>query len=329
MAAPAGPLPVVIDTDCGVDDAYALWAALDHPALEVVAVTAVWGNCDVTTAAANVLRVLEAAGRGDIPVAVGAAVRSGPAPKVRNAALAHGDDGLGNTHRPPPAGSPLRRPAVDLLREIVDGRPGEVAVATLGPLTNVAAVLAADPAWAQRVRTLVTMGGSVGPAGPGRPAVEGNVASDPAAAAAVVRAAWPEPPLLVGLDVTLEATLTDREFALLAERRTPAAAFLDEPMRFYRPFASRFTAPECPCHDLLAVLALADPDLLTHAPVLPLAVDTNPGERWGATVVAQTAAGAGAQLGCLGQDAFRPWRVALGADVERFRAHARALLGGN
>ena len=72
----AEPLPIVIDTDGGVDDAAALWWALTSPLVEVVAITTVWGNVGIELATANVCRVLHAAGRDDIPVAVGAGGRS-------------------------------------------------------------------------------------------------------------------------------------------------------------------------------------------------------------------------------------------------------------
>ena len=63
--------PVVIDTDPGIDDAVALWWALTSPALDVVALTTVHGTVDVDLAAANALRIVHAAGRPDVPVAVG------------------------------------------------------------------------------------------------------------------------------------------------------------------------------------------------------------------------------------------------------------------
>ena len=92
--------PIVIDTDGGVDDAVALWWALTDPELEVVAITVVWGNVDVETATASVLRVVHAAGRDDVPVAVGARGPWLPAPDLRPATFIHGDDGLGNAAGP-------------------------------------------------------------------------------------------------------------------------------------------------------------------------------------------------------------------------------------
>jgi purine nucleosidase len=159
---------------------------------------------------------------------------------------------------------------------------------------------------------------------------EANVAHDPAAAAVAVRARWPRPPLLVPLDVTHQATLSEEEFALLAQGRSPAARFLDAPMRFYRRYGSTFTAPDTPCHDLLAVLALSDPAVIIDAPVLPLAVDTAGGPAWGATV-ADLRARVFAEMEGAEQSrptGFAQWRVALRADVERFRSRVRELFGG-
>src|SRR5690349_22594390 len=173
------------------------------------------------------------------------------------------------------------------------------------------------------------MGGSVAGGGNAQPAAEANIAGDPMAAALVVGAGWRRPPLLVGLDATHRATLTEAEFALLAERRTPAAAFLDQPLRFYRPFGSTFTSPDCPCHDLFAMLAWADPSVLTQAPELPLAVVTTEGPAWGATI-ADLRAPVFARIAGSRQaqpPGFSPWRVALGADVRQFRAKFRHLVG--
>jgi purine nucleosidase len=324
--------PVIIDTDGGVDDAVALWWALTDPTLDVLAVTTVWGNVSVETATTSVARVLAAARRPDIPLAVGAGSPVGVAPELRPATFIHGDDGLGNTTGglPAPTVAPVGESAEALLQRMCAERPGELSIVTLGPLSTIGRLIEREPAFAPTVRELVVMGGSARAGGNALPNGEANVAHDPLAAAAVVAAPWSRRPLLVGLDVTMRATLTAAHFALLAEHRTPAAAFLDGPLRFYRRFGSALTAPDCTCHDLLAVLALADPAVVTEAPVLPLAVDTVGGPSWGATVV-DFRAPAFAELEGSEQErpaGFHPWRISLGVDVEKFRAHVVALFGG-
>lgn len=324
--------PVVIDTDGGVDDAAALWWALLHPDLEVLAVTVVWGNVPVDTAVASVGRVLAAAGRPDIPIARGAEGPVGVAPALRPATFIHGDDGLGNTTAglPAPPVNLVPEPAPALLRHLLGERPGEVSLLTIGPLSNLGLLLEADPHVAAVARQLVVMGGSARAGGNALPNGEANIAHDPLAAARVAAAAWREPPLLVGLDVTRQATLTEAHFSLLAEHRTPAAAFLDAPLRFYRRFGAAMTAPDCPCHDLVATMALADPTLVPDAPVLPMAVDAAGGPAWGSTVVDFRAAAEAARRGAEQDrpDGFGPWRIGLGANVARFREQAAALFGG-
>jgi len=332
MAPVAPPTPVIVDTDGGVDDAAALWWALTDPALDVIAVTVVWGNVPLSTAAISVARVLAAAGRSDIPVALGAAGPVGPAPDLRPATFIHGDDGLGNTTQglAAPVVGAVSEPAVSVLARLCSERPAEVAVVTLGPLSNLGVLLDEEPGFAATVRELVVMGGSARAGGNALPNGEANVAHDPPAAAIVAAAAWTRPPLLVGLDVTMQATLTEDHFRLLAAHRSPAGAFLDAPLRFYRRFGATLTGPDVPCHDLLAVMALADPSIMTDAPVLPLAVDTAGGPSWGATVVDFRAPAFARTAGSEQERpaGFEPWRISLEADVGRFRAQATALFGG-
>jgi purine nucleosidase len=323
--------PVIIDTDGGVDDACALWWALTDPELDVVAVTVTWGNVPIGAAVEAVLRVAAACGRRDVPVAIGEAGPIGPSPVMRPATFIHGDDGLGNVAGPLPDGArAVDEPAVDLLLRVGRERPSEVSVVAIGPLSNLGTALDRDPEWAGTVDELVVMGGSAGRGGNALPLAEANVASDPTAAARVVAAGWRRPPLLVGLDVTHDATFTEREFDLVSEHRTAAAVFLDGPLCFYRRFGSTFTAPECPVHDLLAVMALSDPAVLTDTPLLPLAVDTTGGPAWGATVVDRRARSKAMLEGAEQPRpaGFTDWRIALGVDSDRFRERARRMFGG-
>jgi purine nucleosidase len=320
---------LILDSDGGVDDAAALWWACTSPDVEVVAVTASAGNVGAERAATNLATVLHAAGRAGVPVAVGASEPVGPVPPLRRASAIHGTDGLGDAGIPP---APFV-PAPESAPEYLARRSAGLVVVATGPLTNLARALEIDPTWPSRVAGLVVMGGSARAGGNARPAAEANFAHDPTAAALVAAAPWPAPPLLVGLDVTLQATLTEAEFTLLAERRTPAAAFLAGPLAFYRDLGSTFSAPgECPCHDLVAVMAAADPGLVA-GPELPLAVDTGGSAAWGASVVdfrELAFARRGSTPGEVGDAAAATggrWRIGLEVDVARFREEVRSLFG--
>ena len=107
------PTPVLIDCDPGHDDAMALLLALASPELELLGVSTVHGNQTLEKTTANALRVLEFAGRGDMPVAAGA-----NRPLVREPAVAadvHGETGLDGPDLPPPPGAPVGEHAVDFL----------------------------------------------------------------------------------------------------------------------------------------------------------------------------------------------------------------------
>jgi purine nucleosidase len=316
-------VPVVIDSDGGCDDAAALWFALTDARLDVLAVTAVWGNTDVQQAAANLRQVCEAAGRPEVPVAVGAAAGSAPGPLSGRRRGFHGQDGLGG-HAVPPRGGPVPEPAVDLLLRVTAERPKQVTVLAIGPQTNLAAAIEADPSFPARVRRLVVMGGSARRGGNAGPWTEANVGHDPTAAARVALARWASPPLLVGLDVTLAAPIGPDEIALLEAKGSAAAAFLAGPLAFHRASSGSVAGDGTqPVHDLVAACAVADPGIVT-GPIAPLAVDTAGGPAWGMTVV-DLRGGHGPDVGA--GPGFAPWQVGTLADGQRFRHEVRRMLG--
>jgi purine nucleosidase len=327
---PSVPVPMVIDTDGGVDDAVALFFAATAVDIDLVAVTVVHGNVDVEMAAANVCKVLWAAGRRDIPVLIGERAPLGPVPSLRPADFIHGQDGLGNTYRPRAPYEANSGSVAELWEQLLTQRPDQIVLVTLGPLSNVAAALRVAPQLAKGFARLVVMGGAVTTHGNALPLAEANIAHDPVAAQEVVQAGWRAPSLLVGLDVTHVATLTETEMDLFGQHRTEAAKFLDEPLRFYGASAGTFCpAGEFPCHDFLAVLAAARP--VVSGPLVPLAVQTAPGPAWGATVADFRQAhfelaGASSVQGSL--PGFATWEVGLQVDVAAFRSALHDLAAG-
>ncbi len=322
------PLAMVIDTDCGIDDAVALWWAASSPDVDLLGITTVFGNVDVEAAAVNCCRVMEAAGRPDVDVTIGADTPWGPAPRLTRADFIHGADGIANLGWPPPALRPTAETSIEMLQRLVDERPGEVVIVTLGPMTNIARILDADPSWAARVKRLVVMGGAVSVPGNAMPVGEANIAHDPFAAALSFAADWREPPLMVGLDVTHKATLTMAEIKLAREHRTPAAAYLAELLAFYQRFGGTFNDPgEFPCHDALATMLAVHPERAS-GPVLPTTVETHSGPAQGMTVVDRrqpffARSGQGQAL----PDGFSPVEVALDVDATWFRSEVRRMFG--
>ena len=325
-------VPVVIDTDAGIDDAVALWWALTDPRLEVRGITTVHGNVDLERAVANIAVILAAAGRTAVPVGVGVSAAIGPVPDLPRAAFIHGIDGLGDCGLGPDLPVAAIPSALGITvttaAEIFERFADDAVLVTLGPLSTVATALQASPALSMRFRRLVVMGGSFASPGNAFPVAEANIIHDPVAAQEVLGAGWKLPPLLVGLDVTQEATLTSEEVALLGERRNAAATFCDGPLQTYARFGGVFCdAGEFPCHDLLATMAAAVDDLVT-GPVLPVCVQTNPGPAWGMTV-ADFRQPFFARSGSSQEspDGFVDCEVALEVNVPAWRHEVRHLFG--
>jgi inosine-uridine nucleoside N-ribohydrolase len=243
--------PILLDCDPGHDDAIALLLALASPEVELLGVTTVAGNQTLEKTTANALRVLELAGRVEIPVAAGA-----DRPLVREsfvAAYVHGETGLDGPDLPQPRGRPVEQHAVDFLAERVKGA---TLVAT-GPLTNVALLLAARPE--ARPERLVLMGGAIAE-GNVTPAAEFNIWADPEAAARVFASGLDV--TMVGLDVTHRALLTPGHADRL--RRTGRVGrVVAELLDFYGVFHREvYGFDGSPIHDAVALAHAFRPELL-------------------------------------------------------------------
>src|SRR3712207_3741531 len=155
------PLPLVIDTDPGIDDALAILLALASPEVDLRLVTTVHGNVELAQTTDNALRVLHLAGRSDVPVAAGAR-DSLVYRQPERAGHVHGETGLGGVQLERSPTVPDPRPAVVAMAEVLMSAESPVTVAAIGPWTNVALLLATYPEAAERIGRLVLMGGSAG-----------------------------------------------------------------------------------------------------------------------------------------------------------------------
>jgi pyrimidine-specific ribonucleoside hydrolase len=221
-------IPLVIDTDPGIDDALAILLALASPEVDLRLVTTVHGNVELDRTTDNALRVLHLAGRSDVPVAAGAR-DSLVHPQPRRAGHVHGAAGLGGVLLPESPAAVDPRPAVVALADLLVRSEVPVTVAAIGPLTNLALLLRVFPDAAARIGRLVVMGGSAGRGGNVTAAAEFNAWSDPEAAHAVLTSTLPT--LLVGLDVTLPTVLEPAgiaRFAAAGPIGATAAAILQQ-----------------------------------------------------------------------------------------------------
>lgn len=266
------PQKVIIDTDPGVDDTMAIFFALRSPELDVIGLTTIFGNVRTDLATTNALRLLEIAGRTDIPVAKGAddplaGPFKGPVPFV------HGDDGQGNVALPAPQTQAIEQTAAAFIIEQIMAAPGEVTLVPLGPLTNIALAVRLEPRIAQNVKEVVLMGGNALCPGNATPAAEANIHNDPEAADVVFGAGWPV--TMVGLDVTHKVNLTPEHIARYEASADPLARHIARILPHYRAYFEKVNPAMrgIYVHDSSAVAYVIDPALF-ETKQWPLRVET-------------------------------------------------------
>jgi purine nucleosidase len=284
------PFALLLDVDTGIDDSLALLYACATPGVDLVAVTCTAGNVDARQVAENTRAVLELAGRPDVEVALGRET-----PLVRTLVTTpetHGPTGIGYAVLPAPATALSPRFGPDVIVEEARRRPGGLTLVTLGPLTNLALAVLREPALPVLLRRWVMMGGSYRSPGNTAPTTEWNVSVDPDAArvcitafslpdvtAARVAAGLPALPLAMGLDVTERAKLLPAHLDALYARAgglpasNPVLRYLDDALRFYMEFHSRYDGfYGAFIHDPFAVAAALEPGLV-RAEAVPVDVE--------------------------------------------------------
>jgi inosine-uridine nucleoside N-ribohydrolase len=249
------PTPIIIDCDPGHDDAIALLLALGGPELELLGVTTTYGNQTLEKTTANALRVLELAGRGDIPVVSGAST-----PLQREltvAAHVHGESGLDGPSLPPPSLAPLSDDAVEWMAGAVADAAGPVTLVPTGPLTNIARYL--DEHGVDGLDRIVLMGGAIAE-GNMTPAAEFNIWADPEAAQTVLDA--PLDVTMIGLDVTHKA-VTGPDVQRRLREAGSIGVFVAELVDFFTVYhRETYGWDGAPIHDAVAVAHVLRPDLV-------------------------------------------------------------------
>ena len=263
---------VIIDTDPGIDDALALILAFRSPELKVEAITTVSGNVPLKDATRNALQILEVLDLPEPPpVACGAArpLAREPLP----ARHVHGEDGLGDIagltnpgggpRYPGPTLSPVDLSAVELILSLLSESPGKISIVALGPLTNIALALEANPTAFAQVQEVILMGGAVNGIGNVTETAEFNFYADPDAASQVIRSGTPI--AVIGLDVTTRTLLTPVALKKRTrDHRDRVAQFItDISSKYFEVSLQRRGLSGCPLHDPLAVGVAIDRSFVT------------------------------------------------------------------
>ncbi|PXY20695.1 nucleoside hydrolase [Prauserella muralis] len=275
------PVKLIIDTDPGVDDAFAIALAALSEDVDLLGVTTVFGNVPLAATTRNARRVLALCKRDDVPVAAGAA-RPLVHPQAHEAKDVHGADGLsGRSAALPEPGRQLESSdAVTLLGSLLEAADEPVTIAPIGPLTNIAALLAARPGIAEKIERIVIMGGALRH-GNTTAAAEFNIWSDPEAAQRVL-AGGEAPCVLVPMDLTYRCAVDGAWLAALAASG-PVGAALDALTPDYRAhYRHALGWDGMAVHDAVAVAEAIRPGILRLEQV-PVQVETSLGPGRGAT----------------------------------------------
>ncbi|MFY2763628.1 nucleoside hydrolase [Arenimonas sp. MALMAid1274] len=305
-------IPLLIDTDPGVDDALALLMAFGDPRHELLALTIAAGNVGLGHTVANALKLCDVAGV-DVPVHAGC-----PVPLVHpaaDAAYVHGQDGFGDTGYVPSARQADPEHAALAIVRLAKAHAGRLLLVMLGPLTNLALALRLDPDLPSRIGRLVVMGGAVTGQGNTSVPAEFNIAFDPEAAEVVFRA-FPQFEL-VDWEAVVRHGFLHRDFEAWLARGDARAEFYGAISAHTRRWSEGKRGDHWHSADALAMAAALQPEGVRRAEHRPLAVELEGRLSRGATVVDWL------------RRSGRPdnARIVMDYDQARFEAQVRAALG--
>lgn len=257
---------VIIDADCGIDDALALIFAIKAN-INIVGITSVSGNVNSLESARNikaVLKLLDA----DIPIYTSDITNIDG--ELIDAKDTHGEDGLGETYLGQGLDYESDIKAEDFILETLRQHE-QVDIIALGPLTNLARAYIKDPYTFNRCQQIISMGGTYKAYGNMSPVTEFNYYHDPKAVAHVI--ASEVPLIMVTLDVTRKIFLTpDMTEGFKATHKI--GKFIYDVTQFYMDFhrkAEHFDG--CIINDILNIAYYLNPTVCSGI-TAPIAVVT-------------------------------------------------------
>lgn len=279
-----GRRPVIIDTDCGSDDAMAIAMALNDPGYEIKMFTTVSGNVPVDQAVDNVLTTIEHAGTYEPPVYRGS--RDMLFNELVYAYETHGHDGMGDLGlRPHRLHVSEGNAVIRMLEALEDGEPGSIDVIALGPLTNIALAIKLAPVTMARARRIVTMGGTGFGPGNVTPAAEFNVWQDAEAARIVVESGLPDI-MFVGWDACLgDCMLDPTEIGDIRDSGDLGRFAIDCNRNLMELNRRRFGRPCLDMADPAAMAAALHPSCIAECDAYYMQVDSCGGPGYGATII--------------------------------------------
>jgi purine nucleosidase len=276
------PRKIIIDTDPGQDDAFAILLALGSPEdIEVLGITAVAGNVPLALTQRNARIICELAGMVHVKVFAGCAAPLSR--KLVTAENVHGKTGLDGPVMVEPTMPMQAGHGVDFIIDTLRAEPaGTVTLCALGPLTNVAKAMLQAPDIIERIEQIVLMGGGYFEGGNITPSAEFNIYVDPEAADIVFRSGINL--IVMPLDVTHKALTTRPRVEAFRNLGNRVGRFAAEWADFFERFdVAKYGSEGAPLHDPCVIAYLIQPGLFTgrHVNVM---IETQSELTLGATV---------------------------------------------
>ncbi|MFT5675701.1 MAG: inosine-uridine nucleoside N-ribohydrolase [Paraglaciecola sp.] len=249
---------IIIDTDPGIDDAMAILFAFQSPDIDVLGLTSVFGNVPVEMSAQNALTLCELAGK-DIPVCKGVGMPWVGA-ESGYSHFVHGDDGFGNINFPKSKRPLDPRSSAQFIIDMARQHPGEITIAAIGPLGNLALALRLEPDLPKLIKGVTLMGGAAFVPGNVTPVAEANIWNDAYAAEIVFAADWDLN--MFGLDVTNNVFFNPGFLNQLKHDNPKLGGFVHDAAQFYVEFYSaNRDSRGCCFHDAMPLAHLIDPSI--------------------------------------------------------------------
>lgn len=253
------PVPLLLDTDMGIDDAAATCLAFSSDAVDLCAVVGVGGRVGLDQVMANIARLFEALQPPRRPV-IGRGLEAAGR-DLNQPAGEMGADGFGEIPIPSveaPWGEHFRT----VYRDAIESAHGELVIVAIGPLTNLAAILQAEPDLLRGARQIVIRGGAIWTAGDASEHAEFNFRSDPAAAAALLASGLPI--TVVPLDVSNYIRLDESHAAHLVKSGVRTGQALGRMLAYPLQRGGRDGSGKVPLHDAVAVGGVLWPALFLN-----------------------------------------------------------------
>ncbi len=249
-------IPIILDTDPGVDDTTAIVMSLASEKLDVKGIVAVAGNVERRYTGDNVRNIVQCCGRQDVPIVLGE-----EKPMTRELVTAshiHGENGMGSLKLPLSDLPFVNESGVDFIYRTACENPGELRLVTIGPMTDAGMLIKKYPDVTSKLHSIIAMGGAMG-VGNVTPAAEYNIYADPEAAKITFDSGIPV--ILIGLDVTVQTVVTREQNEAFKSIGNPVADLLSNLNTYLMDKESPFNKNGAIMHDPLALSYLLEPSI--------------------------------------------------------------------